>query len=165
MSMYNSSIPVLQRYLSNYANILKKAEAHVEEKKLDESALCSFRLFPDMLPFRLQVIIACDMAKGCGARLSGVEAPKFEDTETTFAELQERIAKTQAFLATLSVEQIDGTEEKAISLKAGPTELNFSGAVYLNQFVLPNFYFHIATGYNILRHNGVVLGKMDFMGA
>ena len=164
MSMYANSIPVLQRALTNYSNIIKKAEAHVEENKLEESALTAFRLFPDMLPFRVQVIIACDMAKGCGARLSGIEAPKFEDNESTFAELQERIAKTLSFLNELTAEQIDGTEDKAITIQAGPYELNFTGQEYLNTFVLPNVYFHITTGYNILRHNGVVLGKMDYMG-
>jgi hypothetical protein len=103
------------------------------------------------------------MAKGCGARLSGIEAPKFEDNETTFDELEERIQKTCAFLGTHTAAQIDGTEGKDISLKAGPTELHYKGQEYLNTFVLPNVYFHITTAYNILRHNGVVLGKMDYM--
>ena len=164
MSMYSSSIPVLTHFLNNLSSILEKGEAFAKDKEIEGTVLTSARLAPDMFPMSVQVIIACDVAKGCGARLSGIEAPAFEDTETTFEELQARIEKTLAFLATVPAEKVDGTEDKAISFKAGPYELNFTGEEYLHNFVLPNVFFHITTAYNILRHNGVDIGKMDFLG-
>ncbi|MDR2213824.1 MAG: DUF1993 domain-containing protein [Pseudomonadales bacterium] len=164
LSMYSSSVPVFQHYLKNLANILQKGSDYVAEKKLDEKVLTSARLFPDMFPLSRQVQIACDMAKGCGARLAGVEAPKFEDTETTFEELRARIDKTSRFLDTLDAAAIDGSEQKQIKLKAGPRELEFAGDFYLRNWALPNVFFHITTTYNILRHNGVPVGKSDFLG-
>jgi len=165
MSMYSASVPVITRFLNNLSVILEKGEAFCEEKNIEGTVLTSARLAPDMFPLARQVMIACDVAKGCGARLAGVEAPKHEDVEVTFAELKARIAKTVAFLDTLDESSFAGSESKAISFKAGPYELNFTGESYLNTFALPNLYFHVTTTYNILRHNGVAIGKMDFLGS
>ncbi|MDC1527903.1 DUF1993 domain-containing protein [Gammaproteobacteria bacterium] len=164
MSMYTSSVPVAIHFLGNLSKILEKAQAFCEEKKIEPTVLTSARLAPDMFTLARQVQIACDVAKGCGARLSDTEAPKHEDTETTFEELQARIQKTIAFLETLSADSIDGTEAKEIHIKAGPYELEFTGADFLNKWALPNLYFHITTTYSILRHNGVEVGKMDYLG-
>ncbi|MGA0935198.1 MAG: DUF1993 domain-containing protein [Pseudohongiellaceae bacterium] len=165
MSMYSASVPVITRFLNNLSVILEKGEAFCEEKNIEGTVLTSARLAPDMFPLARQVMIACDVAKGCGARLAGVEAPKHEDVEVTFAELKARIAKTVAFLDTLDESSFAGSESKDISFKAGPYELNFTGESYLNTFALPNLYFHVTTTYNILRHNGVAIGKMDFLGS
>jgi len=165
MSMYSASVPVITRFLNNLSAILEKGEAFCEEKNIEGTVLTSARLAPDMFPLARQVMIACDVAKGCGARLAGVEAPKHEDVEVTFAELKARIAKTVAFLETLDESSFAVSESKDISFKAGPYELNFTGESYLNTFALPNLYFHVTTTYNILRHNGVAIGKMDFLGS
>lgn len=164
LSMYQQSVPVLVRALGNLRAFLAKGAAHCEAKKLDPFALTSFRLYPDMFPMSRQVQIACDISKGCVARLSGATAPVFEDTERTFAELDARIEKTLAFVRSIPADQIDGTENKAVVIKTPFRDLNFEGQDYVQKFVLPNVYFHSATAYNILRHNGVDVGKMDFLG-
>jgi len=164
ISMYQASAPRFANILKNLSAILDKAKAHAEAKKIDELVLTSSRLYPDMYPLARQVQIACDAAKGAVARLSGMEAPKHEDSEKTFDELKERIAKTLAFIATVKPAQIDGSEEKDIVLKLQGKDVPFKGQQYLLGFVLPNFYFHSTTAYNILRHNGVELGKRDFVG-
>jgi len=165
ISMYQSSVPVFIRQLNNLSNILNKAVAHCEAKKIDQAALITFRLFPDMLPLSRQVQIACDSVKAGAARLAEVEIPSHEDTETTFAELQERITKTIAFLQTIKAEQIDEKEELKISYTQRNRESNFIGQPYLLHYVLPNLYFHITTAYAILRHNGVEIGKKDYLGS
>ena len=165
ISMYQSSVPVFIRQLNNLSNILNKAVAHCEAKKIDQAALITFRLFPDMLPLSRQVQIACDSVKAGAARLAEVEIPSHEDTETTFTELQERITKTIAFLQTIKAEQIDGKEELKISYTQRSKESNFIGQPYLLHYVLPNLYFHITTAYAILRHNGVEVGKKDYLGS
>ena len=164
MSMYSFSVPVVLRFLDNLSAILKKGEDFAKEKEIDELVLTSARLAPDMFPLSRQVMIACDVAKGCGARLSGAESPVHEDTETTFDELQGRIKKVKEYLESIPAESIEGSEDKEIKFKAGPYELEFTGEEYLSTFALPNLYFHITTAYNILRHNGVDVGKMDFLG-
>ena len=164
LSMYQASVPVFTRILENLAAILKKAEAHAEAKGFDPAVLVNARLAPDMHPLARQIQFASDGAKRGGARLAGVEPPAYPDTETTFAELQERIAKTIAFLKELTAEQIDGSEDRTITMKLPGTELSFTGQAFLLNFVLPNFYFHVTAAYLILRHNGVELGKMDFLG-
>jgi hypothetical protein len=164
LSMYSSSIPVFLHYLKNLSVLLKKGAEYAAEKKVDEKVLTSSRLYPDMFPLARQVQIACDVAKGCGARLAGVDVPKYEDNEATFSELQARIDKTVSFLHTLSASQIDGSEQKQIKLQAGPRELEFVGDFFLRNWALPNVFFHITTTYNILRHNGVPVGKMDYLG-
>lgn len=165
ISMYEASIPVFIRMLTNCDQVLDKALAHAEAKKIDPGVFVQMRLYPDMLPLARQVQIASDMAKGCAARLAGQEPPKYEDTETNFPELKARLAKTIAFLRTFRPDQIDGTEERSIVLTFGPKTLTFQGLPYLLYFVLPNFYFHLTTAYAILRHGGVEIGKMDFIGA
>jgi hypothetical protein len=164
MSMYQASVPALAHMLKNLRNILEKAKAHVEAKKLDPSAFTGFRLFPDMFPLSRQVQIATDMSKGCVARLAGQEPPKWEDNEKTFDELLARVDKAIDFVKGFKPAQIDNTEEREVVLKSPRGEMKFKGQAFLNHFVLPNFYFHITTAYNILRHNGVELGKMDFIG-
>ena len=159
LSMYQASIPLLVRGLDNLSAVLKKGEAHP-----DAAALVEARLAPDMFTLAGQVQRASDTAKGCAARLAGIDNPSFADTETTFAQLQERIARTVAFLQGVKREQIDGSEDKPIVLKAGPTTLNFTGTSYLLGFVVPNFYFHVTTAYDILRHKGVGVGKLDYLG-
>lgn len=164
LSMYSSSVPVLLHFLKNLSAILKKGADYAVEKKIDEKVLTGARLYPDMFPLTRQVQIACDVAKGCGARLAGMDVPKYEDNETTFAELQARVEKTMEFLKSLPAEKIDGTEKKQVKITAGPRELEFVGDFFLRNWALPNVYFHITTAYNILRHNGVAVGKMDFLG-
>lgn len=164
LSMYQASLPVFIRMLTNLSAILDKAEAYATTKKIDPAVLISSRLAPDMFPLSRQIQIATDGVKGCAARLAGVEIPSFADTESTFAELQARIKKTVDFLKTFKPEQIDGTEEKPIHLKVGGRELDFTGQVYLLHFVLPNLFFHTATAYGILRHNGLDIGKVDYLG-
>ncbi len=165
MSMYRITLPSFIHALNSLNRILDKAIAFSEQKNIDSIVLVNTRLAPDMLPLANQIQIACDTAKGCGARLSGVEAPKYEDNEKTITELKERIDKTIAFLKSLEPTQIDGTEEKRVELKFPSFTMEFSGMDYVNQFALPNFYFHMTTAYNILRHCGVELGKRDFLGA
>jgi hypothetical protein len=164
LSMYKASIPVFTRGFENLSAILKKADTQATEKKIDQLAFMHARLAPDMLPFPKQIQIASDVTKGSIARLAGIEVPSFADTEMTFAELQARIDKTTAFFKTVSEKQIDGTEDKAISLKVGGRDLTFTGQSYLLGFVIPNFYFHLSIAYAILRHNGVAIGKADFLG-
>jgi len=164
ISMYQASVPRFINILGNLSNILDKAQAHVEAKKLTDSSLTAFRLFPDMLPMTVQVQIACDTAKGVAARLAGVEIPVYEDNEKTLPELKARVAKTIAFLQTITPEQVDGTEDKAIVTKRGDKETHYKGLQFLLGHAIPNFYFHITTAYNILRHNGVEIGKRDFLG-
>ena len=164
LSMYQASAPRFASTLNNLAAILDKAKAHAEAKKIDELVLTSSRLYPDMFALARQVQVACDTAKGAMARLAGVEIPKHEDTEKTFDELKARIAKTVAFIETFKPAQVDGTEDKELTIKLGPREVNWKGMQYLLGFALPNFYFHAATAYDILRHNGVELAKRDFIG-
>ena len=164
ISMYQASAPRLANMLRNLDAILARAQAHATAKKIDPAVLLAARLFPDMLPLVKQVQIATDHAKGCVARLAGVEVPKFEDTEQTFEELQARIARIIAFVESFSPAQIDGSEERDIALKAGGKELSFKGLPYLLGYAMPNFYFHLVTAYNILRHNGVEIGKRDYIG-
>ncbi len=162
-SMYTNSIPVFVHALKNLSAILDKGAIFAASKSIDPSVLTGSRLAPDMFPLSRQIQIASDMVKGAGARLAGVANPSYDDTETTFEELQARIDKTIMFLETLTRAQIDGTEEKQIKIQAGPNEFEFKGLQYLNHWVFPNLYFHAATAYNILRHNGVELGKRDFL--
>jgi hypothetical protein len=165
VSMYNAAVPVCIRALTNLAHILDKGAAHAEAKKIDPSVLINARLFPDMYPLSRQVQIAADIAKGCASRLSGQEPPKFDDNEKTFDELKARVEKTITHLRSFTPEQIDGSEEKTISFTIGGRPLTFKGLHYLQDFVLPNVYFHVTTAYALLRHNGVELGKQDFLGS
>ena len=164
ISMYQASAPVFDRMLGNLAAILAKAAQWAESRKIDPAVLLSSRLAPDMFPFTRQVQIACDFGKGTCSRLAGLEAPKYEDNETTIAELLSRIARTRAYIATLGAAQIDGSEARDIRFKAGQRELEFKGLPYLTGFALPNFYFHYSMAYAILRHNGLGLVKGDFIG-
>jgi hypothetical protein len=164
ISMYQASVPLFLRTLGALRNILEKAQAHAEMRKFDPAALIGARLFPDMFALARQVQIATDMAKGCGARLAGIEPPRYEDNESTFPELLARIDKTVAFLKSLKAEQIDGSEGRDVTLQMRSGAQQFKGLPYLQFFALPNFYFHATTAYNILRHSGVELGKMDFIG-
>lgn len=164
ISMYQISVPVFTRMLTNLIAIIEKAAAHCEEKKIDPSVLINYRLYPDMFAFAKQIQIATDAAKNGTAYLAGAEPPKFENTELTFPELIERVRKTIAFVNTFKPEQIDGTEEKDVVIKRGETTVTYKGQAYLLNRVLPNFFFHITTAYDILRHNGVELGKKDYLG-
>ena len=164
ISMYQASVPVFQKSLTALKGVLAKAAAHAKDKKIEESVLMGSRLYPDMLPFSRQVQIAADFGKGPVARLAGVELPKYEDTESTFAELTARIDKTLAFIGTFTPAQIDGQEDRDITLPIGGTPTTFKGQPYLLHFALPNFYFHMSMAYAILRHNGVDVGKRDFIG-
>ncbi|GLZ86788.1 hypothetical protein Pres01_28390 [Metapseudomonas resinovorans] len=164
LSMYEASIPVLARMLGNLSNILKKAEANAQARGIDPKVFIESRLAPDMYALARQVQVASDMAKGCAARLAGVEVPSWADTETTFEELQARIAKTQMFIKDIDAGKLDGSEDRTVVLKMRSGDMSFSGRDYLLGFALPNFYFHITTAYAILRHNGVDVGKLDFLG-
>ncbi len=164
VSMYQASVPAFIRMLDNLSAILGKAAAYAEARKIDPPILIEARLYPDMLPLSTQIKIATDHAKGAGARLAGITPPVFADTEKTFAELEERINKTVVFLKTIKPEQMEGAEERAITLTIQTRTFNFNGTDYLFNFAQPNFYFHITTVYAILRHNGVEIGKSDFMG-
>ena len=164
ISMYQASVPRFVNILNNLTGILDKAQAHIEAKKIDASVLTNYRLFPDMLPMTTQVLIACDAAKGVVARLAGIEIPVYEDNEKTLAELKARIAKTVDFIQSVKPAQIDGTEDKDIVTKRGDKETHYKGMQFLLGHALPNFYFHVTTTYNILRHNGIEIGKRDFLG-
>lgn len=164
ISMYQISVPVFTRMLTNLIAIIEKAAAHCEEKKIDPAVLINYRLYPDMFAFARQIQIATDAAKNGAAYLAGAEPPKFDNTEQTFPELVERVKKTIAFVNTFQPEQIDGTEEKDVVIKRGETTVTYKGQAYLLNRVLPNFFFHITTAYDILRHNGVELGKKDYLG-
>ena len=165
LSLYQISTPVFVRMFTNLTAILDKAEAYAVTKKIDPSVLPMARLAPDMFTLARQIQIATDVVKGGIARLAGVEVPSYADTETTFEELKARIAKTVAFIQTIKPEKIDGQEAQAVQLKVGGRELNFAGQDYLLHFVIPNFYFHVTTTYAILRHNGVEIGKPDYLGS
>ena len=164
ISMYQASVPRFIHMLNNLAAILDKAQAYVDSRKIDETALTGYRLFPDMLPMARQIMIASDTAKGAAARLAGVEIPVYEDSEKTLAELKSRIAKTVAYLQTFQPAQIDGSEEREVVLKRRTGEERYPGLPYLLGQALPNFYFHVTTAYAILRHNGVEIGKRDYLG-
>jgi hypothetical protein len=165
MSMYQASIPQFIKMLTNLSNILKKGEEFAKVKGIDEAVLVSeCRLAPDMFPLSKQVQIACDQVKNGMARLASVELPKFEDNETTFTQLQERIAKTITFANSLKPEQVDGTETKEIKFSIREWSFEFVGEQYLLTWIMPNFYFHVTTAYDILRHNGVEIGKTDYLG-
>jgi hypothetical protein len=164
ISMYQASAPRFANALRNLSAILDKAQAHAEAKKLDPAVLGSLRLIADMFPLARQVQVACDTAKGAVARLAGAEIPKYEDTEQTIAELKARIARTLDFVASLPAAKIDGSEEREVVMKMRGQDVKFSGLQYLFGHAWPNFYFHVTTAYNILRANGVELGKRDFIG-
>ncbi len=164
ISMYQASIPPMIRFMGNLVTILEKGAAHAEARKIDPSVLINSRLYPDMLPLSRQVQIVSDVARRGAARLAGLEAPKIEDNETTFPELVNRLNQTITYLQSLTPAQIDGTEEKSIELPMGGETMTFAGLPYLLYFVQPNVYFHVTTAYDILRHNGVEIGKLDFLG-
>lgn len=165
MSMSTATLPVFEVGLNALAALLDKAEAYAEAHKFDSAILLNARLFPNMFPLVRQVQIVCDLAKNGGARLAGVEAPKHEDSEKTIGELKARIAKTLAFVKTLDAKSIDAAADREVTFPLGPDHKgHMKGADYLNHFVLPNFHFHRATAYGILRHNGVEIGKRDFLG-
>lgn len=164
ISMYSASVPVFRNMLGNLSHCLDKAQAHAEARKFDPKVLVDDRLAPDMLPLKRQVQIACDACKNGLARLAGVEAPKFEDTESTLAELKERIRKTLDFLDSVPRASVDGTDDKDITFPAGrDVTRTLKGEAYLLGVALPNLFFHVTTAYAILRHNGVELGKGDFL--
>ena len=164
-SIYDFTVPVFTRALTNLATQLDKAHAHATQKKMDFKAFAETRLIADMLPLTSQVQIACDNAKGAVARLASVDAPKHEDNEKTYEELKARIAKTQDFIASVKREQFTGAETREVVLKFPNLTLTFNGLDYVTKFALPNFYFHATMAYALLRKNGVELGKPDFMGA
>ena len=165
ISMYQASVPRFVHTLGSLSLILDKAQAHADAKKLDPLVLTAYRLYPDMLPLTRQVQIACDAAKGAVARLAGADIPKHEDVEQSCADLKARIAKTVDFIKSFGPARIDGTEDKEVVLKIQGNDVKLSGIQYLLGFATPNFYFHVTTTYNILRHNGVEVGKRDFLGA
>ncbi|MES2975233.1 MAG: DUF1993 domain-containing protein [Pseudomonadota bacterium] len=164
ISMSSASLPILKLMLANLSHFLDKAQAHADAKKFDPVVLLQARLAPDMLPFTRQVLIACDAAKNGVARLSGVEAPKFDDTEASIPELKARIQKTLDYLATVPSDKLDGTEDKDITFPVGrDATRTLKGETYLKHNMLPNFFFHVTTAYALLRHNGVDLGKSDYL--
>ena len=165
ISMHSASVPVFLTMLGNLSKWLDKALAHAQARKFDPDTLLTARLAPDMLPLLRQVQIACDAAKFGAARLAGAEAPRFDDIETTIAQLQERIAATMDYLRSVPAERIDGSEGRAVSVPMRNREpMQFVGEQYLKHFALPNFFFHVTTAYALLRHNGVDLGKADYLG-
>jgi hypothetical protein len=165
LSMYSASASVFLRQLASLTAIVEKAETFSKAGGLDEATFIDARLAPDMLNFAKQVQIATDGAKGGIGRLAGVEIPAFEDNETTFVELKERIAKTVAFIQSVPAAAVDGTEDKLLEFKIRDRDMKFTGQPFLLHFVLPNFFFHVTTAYAILRHKGVEIGKMDYLGA
>ena len=164
LSIYVATIPPLKHALNNLSHILKKGEVHADTKQIEHAVLLNSRLFPDMYPLTRQVQIATDMSKGAAARLAAIEIPKYEDDETTFAELQARITKTITFLDSIKPAQLDGAEVRQIELMVRKMKIEFTGQEYLLNWVQPNVYFHVTTAYAILRHNGVEIGKKDFLG-
>lgn len=164
LSMYQASIPVFIRSFGNLSKILDKGVEYAKGKGIDPATLIEARLFEDMHPLPAQIQRASDTSKGCAARLAGIDALKFADEEKTFDDLHTRINKTVEFLKSVTPAQIDGTEQKDVTLQAGKSTLQFKGQEYLLGFVLPNFFFHVTTAYDILRHKGVPLGKMDYLG-
>lgn len=165
LSMYAASVPVFKQILGGLSAILDRADAHAAQNKIAPDVLLQLRLYPDMLPLVSQIQIAADFAKGAAARLAGVPPPSFEDKERSFAELRGRIADTLAFIDTLTPAQIDGSEQRTIHTGKGDKARQFDGQTYLLHYALPHFYFHVTTAYNILRHNGVVIGKKDYIGS
>jgi len=163
VSMYQASIPVFVKNLTNLRSILDKAAAHAQAKKFEDTVLVEARLYPDMFPLRRQVQIAADHAKGA-ARLAGVEPPTYEDNEKTLAELSERITKTIDYLGTLPPAEFEGGEDREITRPVRGKPTVFRGSTFLFGLAYPNFYFHVTTAYAILRHNGVEVGKADFIG-
>lgn len=163
-SIYEASVPVFRQMLGNLSSLLHKAEAHAKVNCMDVNELLEASLAPDMFSFTRQIQIACDHAKGCAARLAGVDNPKFEDTEKTVAELQERIRKTLAFVNSVSAEQFVGAEDRDIQLVFPWATYDFKGSRYLTYWALPNFFFHATTAYDLLRYKGVPVGKADFLG-
>ena len=164
ISMHSASVPIFVRMLGNLLTWLDKAEAHATAKKFDTSVLLASRLAPDMLPFTNQIQIACDAAKFGAARLAGVEAPKFDDTETTLAELRARVQKTIDYVASVPASQIDGSDDRDITVPRRDGPMVVKGETYRKNFVLPNFFFHVTVGYAILRSRGVAVGKEHFDG-
>ncbi len=164
VSLYQASVPVFQKMLGNLKTILQKGESYARAKKIEPAVLLNARLHLDMFTLTRQVQIATDVAKGACARLSGQEIPKYDDTETTFADVHARIDRTLAFLATFKAADIDGQEDRDITILPGGKEMHFKGQAYLLHWALPNFYFHVMTTYAILRHHGVEVGKMDYLG-
>lgn len=163
-SIYDACVPPMAHMLGSFHSVLTKAEAHAKEKGENVDSYLELRLAPDMLPLTAQVRIATDMAKGGAARLAGVDIPSYEDNETTVAQLKARLTKTIAFLKSVEAGKFAGAEDREIHLKFPQREFHFNGKDYLNNWVLPNVYFHITTGYDILRNKGVALGKQDFLG-
>jgi hypothetical protein len=167
ISLYDASVPVYRQMLGSMSAILDKAEAHAAARKIEPAVLLQARLYPDMFPLTRQVQIAADFAKGSCARLAGAEVPRYDDTEQSFGELKERIAKTLAFIDSLPRQAIEQSEQRDIVVainRAGDTR-EFKGQPYLLNYALPHFYFHMTAAYAILRHNGVEIGKRDFIGA
>jgi hypothetical protein len=164
LSMYQASVPTIKRALDNLAAILEKAQQHCEARKIDPAVLIGSRLYPDMFPLSRQVQVASDTAKAASSRLAQAQAPSYEDNETTFPQLVERLRKTIAYLDTFKPAQIDGSEERTVSWKAGETQRSMPGQAYLFNHALPNVFFHCSAAYAILRHNGVEIGKRDFLG-
>jgi hypothetical protein len=164
MTMSSACVPLFQQYLGVLSDLLAKAEAHAAARKIDPGALLGARLYPDMYPVIAQVQFSCDFAKGAVARLAGIENPPFADSETTFAQLHERIERTLAFIASVDPAKIDGSEARPVSLKFGSLELAAAGQDYLVGFALPSFLFHVSIAYALLRHSGVEIGKLDFLG-
>jgi hypothetical protein len=165
ISMYGASIPAFQKMLGNLRAILKKAEDHAAANKIEASTLLTARLYPNMFHLTRQVQIAADVAKGAASRLAGREIPTYEDTEGSFADLYARIDKTLVYLATFSASDIDGSEDRDITITPAGRTMHFKGQAYLVHWALPNFYFHVMTTYAILRENGVDVGKMDYLGS
>ena len=165
VSLHAASVPVFNQLLGGLADVLKKAEAHATERKIDPNAYLQSRLYPDMFPLLRQVQIACDFAKSVSARLAQAEVPAWEDNEATFEDLQARIARTQAYLASLDAANFEGAESRDIVLRPGtPKEKHLTGQAYLLNYGLPQFFFHVTTAYALLRHAGIEIGKRDFMG-
>ncbi|MCB1407519.1 MAG: DUF1993 domain-containing protein [Rhodobacteraceae bacterium] len=162
--MYTRSIPVFTHFLTALGQVLAKADAHCTQNGIAPEALLEFRLFPDMFPLRRQVQLTCDFATRGADRLAGVEVSSFPDTETGFADLQARIAAARAHLATFSEDQFEGAGERLITITLRTGEMTMDGERFLTSYAMPQFHFHATTAYNILRHNGVVLGKRDYMG-
>jgi hypothetical protein len=165
LTMHSASVPIFSTLLGNLSKWIDKATLHATTKGFDPDTLMSVRLAPDMLSFGRQVQIACDAAKFGVSRLAGGQAPSFDDSEASLAQLKERIAATLAYLASVPPEALDGSEDRPVSVPIrGRDALQFNGAQYLQQFALPNFFFHVTTAYALLRHNGVELGKRDYLG-
>ena len=164
ISLYQASVPVFIRFLDNLNDILKKGEAFAEAREIEPEVLINARLAPDMFPLVNQIQIACDLARRCAERLTGIEVTSVEDNEKTFSELYERINNTIAYLEAIQADQINGKEDEIFTLEIRGYSFDFTGKEYVMYFILPNLYFHITTAYDILRHNGVELGKKDFIG-